>query len=636
MDVEQELVADQPLLGLAFIVTLGTAAQWLAWRLKVPSILLLLVSGFIAGPLTGLLNPDALLGDLLFPVVSLSVSLILFEGALGLNFAEIRDVRMPVRRLISIGALVTWVLAALAAYYILGLSGHMATLLGALVIVSGPTVVGPLLKHVRPVSRPNSVLKWEGILIDPIGVIVAVLVFEAILAGDLGGLTEPNVESLMVFIETLLAGTIIGAVAALAIIVPLRRYWIPDALQNTVILSIVVAAFAVANNMRHESGLLAVVVMGVVIANQRWVPIRHIVEFKENLRSLLLGTLFVLLAARLTTGNLDQMMSVESLLFLGFLILVVRPLSVAVSTIGSQLTWRERALVAWVMPRGIVAAAAASTFALGLDQAGHSAGADLIPYTFMVIIGTVTVYGLTAAPVARLLGVARQPPEGVLIIGAHPWAREIAKSLQDAKVNVMLVDTNRGNVRAAKLEGLPAYYGSILADYALEEINLDGIGRVVAMTPNVEVNSLALMRLSEVFDRAELYQLAPPTGGLQERESQVSSHLSGRHFAGSEMSYRHISTLFENGAEVRKTALTNAFDLGAFWEMHGDSATPLFLVREDGKVTVFTADAVPRPQPNDTLISILTSKKDVRLNGNPKRRARAEAERSAAAQARTP
>lgn len=626
-------VSDNLLLGLAAVITLGTVAQWLAWRLKLPSILLLLVFGFVAGPITGFLNPDELLGDLLFPLVSLSVAVILFEGALGLNFREIREVRKPVRRLISIGALVTWVLSSLAAYYILSLPVETAVLLGALVIVSGPTVVGPLLRHVRPVSRPNSVLKWEGILIDPIGVIVAVLVFEAIIARDL---TSPGSGSIVMFLETVASGSVLGLIGAAVIVLPMRRYWIPDFLQNAVTLTVVVSVFALANSLRHESGLLAVVLMGVALANQRWVSIHHIIEFKENLRSLLLGTLFILLAARLTTDNLQQMIGLESLLFLGLLILVVRPLSVAISTIGSKLTWRERALVAWMMPRGIVAAAAASTFALGMQEAGFERGGELIPYTFMVIIGTVAIYGITAAPVARWLGVARPTPQGVLIIGAHRWAREIASTLMDANVKVLLADTNRSNVRAARLAGLPAYYGSVLTENALDELNLDGIGRVVAMTPNNEVNALVLLRLSEVFDRVELYQIPPPEGRLQERETQVTPHLRGRYLVGSNMSFRRISEMFDAGAEVRKTDLTEEFGVGRFFEVYGTTATPLFLIDPDGKITVFTSDLVPRPEAGDSVISIVSEKKEVRQNGRPKRRARAESERSAQAPARIP
>ena len=595
-------MSEDLLIGLASILALGTLAQWLAWRLKVPSILLLLVFGFLAGPVTGWLDPDELLGDLLFPIVSLSVSVILFEGALSLRFSEIREVRKPVRRLITIGALLTWVLAGLAAYAIFDLSIQIAALLGALVIVSGPTVVGPLLRHVRPVERPDSVLKWEGILIDPIGVIVAVLVFEAVIAGDF---RDPNLQSLFRFLETGLSGLAFGVVGAVAIIVPIKKFWIPDGLQNAATLSVVVLVFAFANNMRHESGLLAVVVMGVVVANQPWVSIHHIIEFKENLRALLLGTLFILLAARLTTDNLNQMIAPESLIFLAVLILVIRPLSVLLSTIGSSLSWRERALVGWVMPRGIVAAAAASTFAIGLSEQGIEQGDDLIPYTFMVIIGTVAIYGLTAAPVARWLGVARPNPEGVLIIGAHDWARKIARALMDEKIQVLLADTNRVNIRAARMEGLPTYYGSVLAEYALDELELDGIGHVMALTPNVEVNSLAMVRLSEVFDRAEQYQLPPPAGAIEERESRVSHHLSGRYLVAEDMPFRRLDKIFVAGAEVRATDLTPEFDFRKYCERNGDSAIPLFKISKDREVSVFAADAVPTPRPGDTVISII-------------------------------
>lgn len=600
-------MSDDLLIGLAGLLAIGTAAQWLAWRLRLPSILLLLGCGFLAGPVTGFLNPDELLGDLLFPFVSLAVAVILFEGALGLSFAEIREVRSVVRKLISIGALITWFIASVAAHYILDLSGQLAVLLGAILIVSGPTVVGPLLRHVRPVARPNSVLKWEGILIDPIGVIVAVLVFEGITAGEL---SDPNIHAVQAFVETMLAGILIGLLGAIVIVIALRRYWIPDSLQNSVTLTVVVSIFTLSNATREESGLLAVVLMGVMIANQPWVSVHHIVDFKENLRALLLGTLFVLLAARLTMDNLGQMMHLNSLAFLALLIFFVRPLTVLVTTQGSLLTWRERALVAWVMPRGIVAAASSSTFALALVQRGFDEAAMLIPYTFMVIIGTVGIYGLTAAPVARWLGVARPNPQGTLIIGAHGWARQIARALMSAGFQVLMVDTNRANTAAARLEGIPTYYGSILAEYALDEINLDGIGRAVALTPNAEVNALAALRLTEVFDRSEVFQLPASPGKMQERENGLSAHLRGRYLFGTGMTYQHLSELFAAGAKVRTTDLTPEFDYDAFRAHHGSVAIPLFLIDEDGVLTVITEESAPRPHAGETIISIVTPSAD--------------------------
>ncbi len=263
------------LVGLAGIIILGIGAQWLAWRLRLPSILLLLLFGFAAGPATGFLDPDALLGDLLPPVVSLSVAVILFEGGLSLSFTELRQIGTVVRNLVSVGALVTWLVTAGAAHFILDLSAALAVLLGAILVVTGPTVIVPLLRHVRPVGPVNSILKWEGILIDPIGAMLAVLVFEAILAG---GFQEATTLALTGVLNTVVIGGVNGVLGAMVLTFLLKRYWIPDFLHNAFSLMVVVGAFTASNVMQAESGLLAVIVMGMTLANQKMITVKHIVK----------------------------------------------------------------------------------------------------------------------------------------------------------------------------------------------------------------------------------------------------------------------------------------------------------------------------------------------------------------------
>ncbi|MFQ5798761.1 MAG: cation:proton antiporter, partial [Bacteroidota bacterium] len=325
------------LIGLASIIVLGIVAQWLAWRLRLPSILLLLILGFIAGPVTGILNPDALLGDLLVPLVSVSVAVILFEGGLSLRIAELRETGSVVRNLISVGALVTWVISAGAAALILGLDFALAVLLGAILVVTGPTVIVPLLRQVRPVARVGSILKWEGILIDPMGAMLAVLVFEAILSG---GFQEASTLAVMGVLKTVFIGGSVGALGAGVIILLLKRYWIPDYLHNAVSLMMVVSVFTASNFLQAESGLLAATLMGVVLANQKAVAVKHIIEFKENLRVLLISSLFILLAARLQVNDLNYI-GASGLAFLGVLVLIARPAAVGLSALGSEMSWRE-------------------------------------------------------------------------------------------------------------------------------------------------------------------------------------------------------------------------------------------------------------------------------------------------------
>ena len=398
-------MTEVPLLGLASIVALGIGAQWLAMRLGIPSILCLLVVGLLAGPVAGLIDPDALLGDVLSPLVSLLVAVILFEGGLNLRVSEVRGVRKVVRRLISVGVLLTWVLTSIAAYFLLGLSAQLSALLGAILVVSGPTVVLPLLKHARPTERVNSVLKWEGILVDPIGAILAVLVFQGILAANSG---EETGSLLVGFGLTFLAGLLLGAVGGGFLFLVLIRGWVPESLRNGVTLAVVLVTFAVSDLIRAESGLLAVTLMGIALANQQKVSVEGIVEFKEELRDLFLAILFIVLSARLGLEELTSVATLGTLVFVLALVLVVRPVAVLVSTFRSDLPGRERAFLSWMAPRGIVAASVASVFGLELADAGISGAEALTPLAFLVILATVAVYGLTTAPVARRLGVAKE------------------------------------------------------------------------------------------------------------------------------------------------------------------------------------------------------------------------------------
>lgn len=593
-------MSEYTLLSIAGIVVVGIAAQWLAWRIGLPSILVLLVGGFIAGPVTGLLNPDKLLGELLFPIVSASVALILFEGGLSLKLSEIRDTGHVVRNLTTVGALAGWGLGAVGAYYLLKFDLPLALLMGAILVVTGPTVIIPLLRHVHAVGKVSSIIKWEGIVNDPIGAILAVLVFEVIVTSGIQAAATAVAYSLF---KTILVGVGLGGLSAGLLILLLRRYWVPDFLQNSVALMFVLAAFTVSNLIQEESGLLTVTLMGIILANQKQASIKHIVEFKENLRVLLIASLFIILAARIELSSLAQL-GVGSLAFLAFLILVARPVTILVSTVQSGLTWREKLFLVWMAPRGIVAAAVTAVFALELSHAGYHQAEYMVTEMFVVIVGTVTVYGLTAAPVGRWLGVATPNPQGVLIAGAHSWARAIANALQKEGFQVLLVDTNRNNIAATRMEGIPAHCASILSEYIVDELELGGLGRMLALTPNDEVNALAALHFAEEFGRAGVFQLPPREGGHRRRET-VSPPLQGRLLFAPHATYAYIDERINQGATVRRTRLTEKFDYQAYRSMYGDRALSLFLINRAGELVIFTADNQPVPREGHTLISLI-------------------------------
>ncbi|MDX1689017.1 MAG: cation:proton antiporter [Candidatus Promineifilaceae bacterium] len=595
-------MSEHLLFGLAAIAVFAVGSQWLAWRLRLPSILLLLLFGAVAGPVTGLIDPDQLFGSLLFPIVSISVAIILFEGGLTLRLGELPYVGGVIFRLISIGALVTWTVAALAAHFIMGLDWDLSVLLGAILIVTGPTVIAPLLRQIQPTGQVGPALKWEGILIDPVGAVLAVLIFEAILAGEFEQATSVVIGGV---VNTIIIGVLVGIAGAVILIFLFYRFLVPDHLENAVTLMLVVGAFALSNWLHPEAGLLTVTIMGLVLANQEWVSVKHIEEFKENLQVLLVGTLFILLSARLDPAVILGL-GWESLLFLAVLIVIARPLAVLLSTWGSDMERGQRLFMTWMAPRGIVAASVASIFAFELVAAGHAGAEELVPLTFLVIMGTVAFYGLTAGPMARRLGLAEEDPQGVLIVGAHGLARAMAGVLKEHGFEVMLLDTNRTNVRQARLQGLNAHHGNAYSEEVLQELDLWGIGRLLAMTSNNEVNSLAALHFPEVFSRAEVYQLPVPENGssMEERVSEPPQHLTGRYLFGSETTYNYLMEQFWNGAEVKATKLTPQFTYEDLVEHYEGDMVPLFAVTPKKKLRVYSADNRPNPKAGDVIISL--------------------------------
>lgn len=595
---------DYPLY-LASVLALGIAAQWVAWRFRLPAIVLLLVFGVVLGKLSS--SDSAGNEDLFFAMVSLAVGIILFEGGLSLNFREIKETRGVVFRLVSLGLLITWLLTAWLAYEVGEFSPQMALLLGALLTVSGPTVILPLLRHVQPVRRIGSLAKWEGIVNDPIGAVLAALVFELILHGAHGDIAGSSMAHLG---RTIVYSLVLSSVSAWLLVQMLRRYLVPDYLQNPVILSFVILLFAFSNYLQEESGLVTVTLLGLMLANQHSVAIRHVVEFKENLRVLLISTLFIVLASRLTIDmQAIQTLGWSSLFLVALIILVVRPLSVFVSTFGAGLTWQERAFLSWIHPRGIVAAAVSSLFALAIKNADpvHPLAGEadrFVLMTFLVIVGSVTVYGLTLSPLARWLGLSGENPQGILFAGASPAVREIATAVQKEGFPVLLVDTNPRNNAAARMAGLPMAYASVGSEFVQEEIDLGGIGRLLAMTPNDEVNTLASMGFTERFGRAEVYQVAAIESSSGRTES-VGAYRRGRTLFDKPVTIQELEKRVANGATIKKTLLTADFTIEDFMERYGESALMLFCLEENGNLTVATDENDMAPRPGQKLFALV-------------------------------
>jgi len=603
------------LLYLAMIPTLGIAAQWLAYRMGWPSILLLLLFGVCLG---FFIQPDLYLAELvggdvektgpalLFPVVSLSVGVIMLEGGLSLKFSELREAGSAAFRLVTIGALITWIGTATAAHWVLGFSWTVSFLLGAILIVTGPTVIGPLLQQVRPTRRVASTLKWEGIVIDPIGAVLAVLVFDQVLLhsnqADMG-------SAVWMLTMTAMVGVVMGMAGGAFLTVMFRRYWVPDHLHGIGTLAVALLLYAVSDWLAHESGLITVTVTGIWLANQKRFDIEHIVELKENLRTLLIGCLFIVLGSRV---RIEDVMAIgwPGLAFLAVMIFLVRPLSVYLSLLGSQLNLREQTFVAALAPRGIVAAAVSSVFALEMER--HSEmillpGADqLATVTFLVIVGTVGFYGTLASPIAKLLGLADERSNGIMIAGADSWVREFAAELKSAGLPVLLVDTNFNKVSQARIAGLRAECVNILNEHARGDLPLAGIGRLLAMTPNDEVNTLAVRECRSIFDRAKLFQLTfniKNDGGPR----GLTRNLMGRALFGEGLTFSKIKEMVDSGAQFKSTKLSESFGYADFERRYNKTAELLCVINADGNPRMNTVDSPLEPEPGQTIVCLVSS-----------------------------
>ncbi|OAG28393.1 cation:proton antiporter [Thermodesulfatator autotrophicus] len=588
------------LLYLSAIIALGILCQWLAWLLKLPSILLFLVAGLFLGPFTGFLNPDALLGNFLAPIVSASIAIILFEGSLRLKVKDIKAKASVVINLVSIGAVITWVLTSLLVYLLLGLPLDLAFLVGAILIVSGPTVVAPLLCHTRPKKPLGPILKWESILIDPLGAIAAVLVFEAIMHQASG------LSLFIPLIKIVIVGLTVGFILVKLLQFFVKRYFLPESLEVPFFLMILMVGFTFSNFLQPESGLLTATVMGILLANQNVISITHVAQFKENLAIPLLANLFIILVARLKPEFLNQY-GWKELLFLLAIIFLVRPIAVFCSTIKSGLSLREKLFLSAVSPRGIIAAAVSSLFAIHLSEYGFPQADKLVSLVFLVIMGTVVINSFFLKPLANFLKVSQPDPQGVLFVGAHDWAREMARKIHEEGFEVLLVDTNWFHIKLAEQEGLPHFYASVFSDCVLEEIEFEGIGKLFALTGNDEVNSLAVVHFAEVFGYKEVYQLPP----LQKNIGclRISAPKRGRILFGEEIDYQFFEYRYRKGYVIRKIKITEKYSMEDAFACFSGDFIPLFLITEDRKkIKVYTTDYRPNPSPGDLLVALTPPK----------------------------
>lgn len=552
------------LVQISWIAFFSILAQWMGWKFKTPAIVFLLIGGFIAGPMLNLVQPELLLGDLLNPVISLAVGIILFEGALNLNFKEIHEARRAIRRIIFIGGPFAWLMTTIALFYIAGLSMPVALTFGALLIVTGPTVIMPLLKNAHLKERPASILKWEGIINDPIGAVLAILCYEYFKLSSLEGLAMSSfLVSTLLAVATI---TFFGILIAYAISWMFNHDVIPEYLKPAFLLSTVLIFFVACNLIEHDFGLIGVTILGVALANMGVSSLEELKKFKETISIMLVSGVFIILTAKIDPAILFSI-DWRGFAFVAVLLFIIRPATVLASSIGSQMTWQEVILTGWIAPRGIVCAAVAGVLGPYLVDLGYADGEQILALAFAIVLCTVFAHGLTAKPLGQKLGLAYGSKDSLIIVGASEWAIQLATALKNRDVEVMIADKNWHALRDARLSDLQVYYGEILSDETEYHLELARYNVILAVTNNPAYNALICNKFIHEFGRDKVYQFLPHEEDEHERR-QIAHGILGRTFGLKDMDFWDISSEYMQGWRFRTTRIGQKKNLENLLKRH--------------------------------------------------------------------
>ncbi|MEM1440508.1 MAG: cation:proton antiporter [Pseudomonadota bacterium] len=583
-------------IGIVFVVFLGVVSQWIAWKLRLPAIVLLSIAGLIAGPGLGLVDPSAQLGELLRPLIGLCVAVILFEGGLSLNLAELKHARSGVRRLVYLGAPLAWVFSGACAYFIGGFDAATSLVFGAIMVVTGPTVIMPLLRQAALNRRTASYLKWEGIVNDPIGALLAVLVFQFfVFSGQGSGLAEVFESLGLAMLSGLLFGGIGGWLTGLAF----RAGMVPEYLKSPVMLGMVLMMYVAANYVQHEAGLLAVTIMGIVIANMNLPGFGDMRRFKEYITIMLVSLVFILLTADLDIASLASI-GWRGGALVAALLLLARPAAIMLATINADMEFRERVLLAWIAPRGIVAAATAGIMGPGLIDEGYQAEV-LLPMVFAVIFATVLLHGFSLNWLAARLGLASRHRDSVVIVGASPWSTELARTLNNIGVNVLISDSSWHALREARLAGLQVFYGEILSEFAEESVELAHVRTVLAATSNDAYNALVCSSIAPEVGQDRVFQL--PMGRKDDDDPKaVARGVRGRIAFDKDAVYEKLWRNYVRGWTFARTRLSDTYSYSDFLGDQPADALTILVVSANDNVQFVASQTEIEPKSGDTIV----------------------------------
>lgn len=588
-------MAPEPLMmKIALIGVLGAAAQWIAWRSGRPAIVFLLAAGIIAGPVLGILDPEADFGELQQPIIKLAVAVILFEGGLQLNFRDLREAGTSVWRLIFLGIPLGWLTCSLAVHWGTGLDWQLSSLFGGILIVTGPTVIGPMLRAINVPRRVADTLKWEAIINDPIGALLAVVIYSQMTfdGGHSGGW-----DSVAWVIAASLAAAAFGLVLGLLVTWAFPRGHVPEYLKAPTLLVIVIASFVLADMVQHESGLITVTVMGVVMANRQTFSSVALRRFKEDLSVLLIAGVFIILSATLDWSVISKLRA-EFVLYLLLLMFVARPLTVLVSLIGADTSWRERMFIAWIAPRGIVAVAVTGLFALRLNEGGIEGAELLVPLAFVTAIVTIVAHGFTAKWWADRLGIARGEGNGLMFIGINSWSVAAATALKQAGLPVAMADSSKFAMRAARRGEIDVHRGDMLDDNFRHHFNWADYHHVVACSDSDAYNALVCSELGPELGYHKVLQVAP------DQRSGMTVPRGGTLFSTAR-DIDELQSRVDEDWTFSRTGITEQFTFEDFKLNLDEGAAPLAVVRQDGSYELFSSVRTPAVGDGDTVISFV-------------------------------
>ena len=582
---------------IALIGVLGIGAQWLAWKLQRPAIVLMAIAGLIFGPLIGWLltlnlpaylidildvfrlDPKNDFGDLYRPMIGLAVAIILFEGGMTLRFKDLGDARQAVIRMVIVAGPIAWLLGTCASRYIVGLPWDISAMVGGLFVVTGPTVIMPLLRQAHLKSRPANVLKWEGIVNDPLGALFAVGGYEFIRFTMMEGSIYLAFGKLAF---AAILGTVVGIISGYGLAWAFRRGHIPEYLKAPVVLAWVLAIYVLANNMADETGLLAVTALGMTMANTKFASMVEMRRFKENIAIILVSGVFVILTATLTPEVLKAFLTEWRVLaFVLAMMLIVRPIAVMFSTLFSGLHWKESLLISIIAPRGVVAVAVAGLFAAELTALGRPEGELFVPLAFALVFATVLFAGFFIGPIAKALDLAAGGGDGVMIVGANPWSLGLAKALKEMDIKVLVADTNWRRLRGARLEGHATFYGEVLSENADFRLDHSAFNHLIAATPNDAYNALVCVEFAPELGRHRVFQVT--SGDNDEDDADTIAFTSrGRTLSSRGRSFDSLTRDWWGGWRFRSTTLSEEYTLDDLYKDRGDDLDLILAKKPEG------------------------------------------------------